>query len=687
MSLMGHVERTESDATSSVHTEESAAARASRAAANFWQTVPEGLQRLAEKASEAGGLSLVRRACLPGIGSAGMLEAVRELADVVAHLTADLVSLEEQAAGRLRELSAVRSDPRGRRVEEVRALLQRLPAHKLYLSTEHPRHTVRLDRWRELRSPLDVEAVCPGEDPSIQRDRQDVGTASNGLSWPAVTPRLTERPSRFGNSYFVTVPMLVSGRSAWEQVTMEVDRPGTTVHFSRADLEQPVSVRLPRSGDTARMAPEFLHAWALGEFLCLRVGTELFGFGPLRHETGAIPSRLLWPRSVHLGGERAPLLIGLSEIGEGVAAPLAQSSPGFVDACGRAYAEVGPFGPEYLCYRERGHLIALDPRDGSELWRRSDLPPNRQFAGDDRAIVMLTDDLQPLARLCPWDGRSLGPGQVSSPSGLEPSVRSVAQAGGGRATLSAGTRLLCVSDVGAVRDRGDSRREGAHDERGTRVAEVVLSVINLAAAAPEESGARPVWTGRSADRSLFCNVDTDCFGVFQPPQTVELRRWDDGATTSRHDLPEPLNATALYAIVHAERVYLLVSARPADPRLLGAQQNHRGYRRPAVHGWLVAYARRSGTVLWTRKLDNVAFPLDQPRHVPLLLLSYVLADESLQTPRGVLRCLDASTGDLLYEFTSGSHVYFATTANRAEGWIDLKLRDRTVRFEYGPVPD
>ncbi len=96
-----------------------------------------------------------------------------------------------------------------------------------------------------------------------------------------------------------------------------------------------------------------------------------------------------------------------------------------------------------------------------------------------------------------------------------------------------------------------------------------------------------------------------------------------------------------------------------------------------------AFERRSGALLWQQTLQNVGLPLDQPRHVPLLILNYTRQEADRTSATGLLECYDTRTGELLYRQSDHTHIYYSLEVSRREEWVELRLRQRSAFLDYG----
>ena len=95
----------------------------------------------------------------------------------------------------------------------------------------------------------------------------------------------------------------------------------------------------------------------------------------------------------------------------------------------------------------------------------------------------------------------------------------------------------------------------------------------------------------------------------------------------------------------------------------------------------------SGEFRWSARLDNLAFPLDQPRHVPVLVANDVVQPQRRQIATGRLTCFDKRTGNPLVSLSASLHMYYALEADLSRGEIALRMKQRTIRLNYHDAED
>ncbi len=467
---------------------------------------------------------------------------------------------------------------------------------------------------------------------------------------------MTESTSPFDYLQLAAVPVTAPRRSPWNRITVSVDRQGRSVWFDDGENGKPWRVSLPPDRSNTRADRRLDRAWALESLLVLRVGTELFGVRPFTND-GRRSAAIVWPprgESLDLRGERPPLLISLTETGS----IEEEQASIYEDRFGRPIGEVGPVGEEFLCYQERSHLVVLDPQDGTELWRRSDLPVGTTVVGGPDAIVLLNPSRTSGEVLRPLDGRRMRIlDQLPSPATV---------------MLQSAARWLIAEPPDPT-----TQGTGEHPPAEDAAANTPLALQRF------DLGTGHVrWSIPLAAGSRVFEVDDAWFGVLTDNK-LQFLDWETGSTIRTDSMALPPGDREVHVVTDAERVMVFVSAGVSDQRVVLTNQILGGYRRRLINGGVYVYNLQDGTQLWHRTLENVGLPLDQPRHVPLLILNYTRQEPGQAVPSGVLTCYDARTGDVLHERTDHSHIYYSLLASRPEEWVEMRLKQRSVYFDYG----
>ncbi len=587
---------------------------------------------------------------------------------------------------------SLRLDDRSRARLTLRRLL-RQTLSDVYLTDENSHRTVRLDRWlsggltdavsstaeerlrvASMMSALLADSPLPSDVPPDGTRANDEDSSHDhrwhellGLQrWGTAAPRITQVDSPPRMESLNTVPLTVTGDSSWEWVTVEVDRPGRNVYFDRADHDGPVVVALPASPNSPRMMTEFLHAWANGPLLCLRIGTELFGFR-IDEPDGDLPNTIAWPareNSASLIEERAMNVGDLQDLSSSPLPLWDDSQPGLFDLFGRPFVQVGPVTASCVCHWDRGRLIALDPWTGDELWSRFALPLGTLCVGDGEHLALLGPDMSTVEVLRSRDGQTVHTWDWQTADVAADDILS-------QFVDVQGTLALQHS----LPQQGDLRDRIELLPNAGRV-DVSVSVVDL-------STGRTLWTRVVPPSTWTVSVDAQHVAVIDPPGTLTLLDWRTGREVVTHAVSLPAQITAVEVITHAERACVVVSELPDDAEVFGTQQVHGSHRRPLVNGWMHALERSTGEHLWDSRLENVGLPLDQPRHVPLIVASDVRQSAKRQTADGVLRCYDIRNGQLVYEYTRPTQIYHTLRTDGSQRRIELQLHNQIVTFDYG----
>ncbi len=147
--------------------------------------------------------------------------------------------------------------------------------------------------------------------------------------------------------------------------------------------------------------------------MIVQVGTDLFGVAPL-DESGEPTAKILWhvdllASSSAAGGDLDIRFIPAALVPGGERILI-------TDRLGRPIARVGPVRPGYVCYQDRGSLIALDPRSGRRLWRRTDIATADMAAGDESTVLLLDRRSKRLQFCAALDGKTLAERTAASAS-------------------------------------------------------------------------------------------------------------------------------------------------------------------------------------------------------------------------------------------------------------------------------
>ncbi|MEW4530240.1 PQQ-binding-like beta-propeller repeat protein [Maioricimonas sp. JC845] len=478
--------------------------------------------------------------------------------------------------------------------------------------------------------------------------------------WPVHPPRISERNWPAGNVYFVPVDVKGDLGHPLDRLNVSVDRMGQVVRFSGAGFRRPWAVDLPRSNQPWRADPELRRGWARGHLLVLQVGSELFGIAPF-DANGEPYARIVWPepgQSIDTRNEGSLLLHTYAAVHRprlvGVRAPSTER----VDPFGRRLGDVGPIHYGYLCHRHQGHLVVRATWSGKVLWRQFDVPASVRCFGDEEHVVLLDTSSGRMQVLRALDGTLLEERQwTADPKGI------------------------LFADRGRVLVQSPPPSETGTLPPGAT--ELTLTLHDLVTG-------RPIWTRTAPVDAIPFLIDSQWFGVLEQSGETDLIDLPSGEVRASTRLELPKELDNIFTLHDADRFYVMASALVEDRRLLTAAQIQRGFRRPTVNGFLHAFDRRTATHQWTKQLENLVLPLDQPRDVPLLISNDSLnlhGDERSGAPTGRLQCFDKQTGELVWE-TMGTmpQLYFMIERDETSGWVELRMSRTIVRFDFSPPP-
>ena len=208
--------------------------------------------------------------------------------------------------------------------------------------------------------PADLIAMMKDDRP-LSREIEEVGSDP----WPAACPRRS--PTRIRASVqFFHLPVEIVPGSLCERLDVALDHQGETLRFQGIGHSTYWDVGLPSDNPRFRGGFPLHRAWGVGPLVIAQVEPTCSGSRRLTRRAAG-PRPFVAPRSVgHVfglrfrpGGAIRPRRLALG--GERIL---------MTDRLGRPVARVGPVGPGYVCYQDRGSLVAIDPLSGKLLWPR-----------------------------------------------------------------------------------------------------------------------------------------------------------------------------------------------------------------------------------------------------------------------------------------------------------------------------
>jgi hypothetical protein len=455
--------------------------------------------------------------------------------------------------------------------------------------------------------------------------------------WPAGKPKITSSGPGQGTDY-IPLPMHVEAGSIFERIGVSIDRNGGKLRFHGGDQPGGWALPLPSSKSMFRTAHPLHRGWALGHFLLVRVGSELFGITPF-NDQGEPKASLVW-RLDMFGGRTARW----NQLGVRVA-----SSPaGFsldevvlVDRFGRDLGRVGPVAAGYLCYRDEARLVAIETATGSRLWERRGLPADAVVAGSAEHVVI---------------GRA-----------GEPEVE-----------------LIRVVDGSTVRKQWigvpADRVLDWHAAKGLALDGRTLTLIDF-------TDGRRLWERPLADRALPFSVDDRHCGVLESDGLLDVIDLADGTTRNAGRIEVPARIDRIFSTLDETRCYVAVSGPFSNIDNQRLQQERGGFRAPPVSGRLVALSRENGGIEWNIPHGDASLPHEQPRGVPFLIIQHWRAGDGAngaETPVEHQRLIDKRTGAELHHSMQQAELgWYVVEPNIDQRRIELRDTQQTLRLVYG----
>jgi outer membrane protein assembly factor BamB len=561
-------------------------------------------------------------------------------------------------------------------------------------------------RWR-VRSDPD-HPKTPRSDETMRNDE------SPGM-WSKRKPVIRRNPLRSDDVFFTPIPIETQRGAVFDRLSAELDWPGLRgIRLSGKDWPHSWLVYLPSSDRFLRSDHELVRGWGLESLLVLQLGSEVIALSPFLFG-GSPDGEVLWPtrtQSVDTLGDRSNVMLSFFH------EPPIQR-PGFPDRptlrlneFNQYVTAVGPVRPGYLCFQQKGMLVAVETATSRELWRRFDLPPRARCLGDDERVVVMETRTGEVRVLSATDGRTLAMHRNSDPVGNGGSGENGKEGEMPRFTwndvlLERGTSVIVsqgdplrylddADDDSAEADEqpegGDEQGQGgrgAEEQRGESSETVRLMRIDLA-------DRSVLWDREWPAGAIPFELDPERLGVYvrvDGEHRVEFIATETGETITSHVLDLPGPVTHIASSVGVKDDLVLFSRKMEDHLLTNARQRHQGYRRPFVNGPAIAFDRETGEVLWQKDLENTVFPLDQPPGLPVFVTAENRYPEHAMdsgTPGSRLRCFDRRTGELLHEQESLSpiDVNYSLTGDVRQQLVRLTTRSVSVEIDFSkPSPD
>jgi outer membrane protein assembly factor BamB len=429
-----------------------------------------------------------------------------------------------------------------------------------------------------------------------------------------------------------------------------LDHDAETLRFQGNGQSTYWDLKLPAENARLRNYLPLHRAWGVGPLAIVQVGTDLFGVTPLDEAGEPVPT-LLWhvdlsvsPSSSSPSGSGSDLEVRVLP----GAFALAGERVLVADRLGRPVARVGPVRPGYICYLDRGNLVALDPLTGKPLWRRADVPAADLTDGNDSHILLVDRRSKRLQVLRALDGKTVADRLIPAASNF---------------------RWLEGMDV------------------LTQVAE--SKTVRLSRIDPQTD--LPRWSVSFPGETQFVRLDGRHYLAGESDGTFHIIDSERGRVLSTDRLPQVKHCVQIHVASDESRFYVAFSNALDDAGNFRPNGQRDRSRNPLVSGALCAIDRRSARTLWSRSFTDGAFALDQSRVAPLLIFSYrqyrrgANDDDDNNMSWPILHCIDKRTGKDVFKDRFGSLQPISRPFAEAElGRHEVIVRcpDASIRFRY-----
>lgn len=460
--------------------------------------------------------------------------------------------------------------------------------------------------------------------------------------WPAIPPRITSTKDSSEDAYQTVIPVEAEAGGVWDRVDVTVDRQGQVLRFTGDDQSGAWTVSVPRGGSQLQQYPLTYQGWGWGRLLLTRLGTQLVAVSPW-NEHGEPEARLLWSMDLLGAGAQLPEQL----VVERSVSPWKRGHETFriIDQYGRDICLVGPVRPGYLCYLQQGKLIAADTQTGQRLWERWDIAPGVIPWGDDEHVVLFSPGEQTYETLSARDGEQMA---LRSCAARRSEIWHAADGKIWTGEQHGGLRLICRD---LVKDERQWERLFPHDCLPIALEDQTGAVLD--------------------PRGVLHLIDLQTGATLDEPLTVELPRPIERMLVSRDE----------------SRWYLGVSG-PVDRSFEWTkEQPSSSYRRPLLHGPLVAIDRWSRQIVWQREIGGEPWLLDQNKSMPVLV-------QIFKTPppmngqgigEGVLRLIDKRTGrEVLQHRDLNLLPYFSLEPQPDYLKFEVRTNNTLFQVDYGP---
>lgn len=498
------------------------------------------------------------------------------------------------------------------------------------------------------------QSTTDASTPPLPADRiSELIVAARTSDWKTTKPTLSERPDRPEEVGYFPVPVSGSRGSLFDRLNVVVrlvGKSGSSLRFYGDGQAGYWKLELPKSESSLHTWFTLPRGWGIGRLLILRIGTELYGIAPYS-DSGEPRAQLRWTLDMADGNRLNTYQLTLPAAGFGAE----DLTP--LDGFDQPMGQVGPVQAGYLCYRDRGLLICLDPETGQQLWTRSELEPQTRCVGDERSIWLIDDSTGDVTELRAADGAPQGEFRLTDVLSDAERPDDIAESGQPQLLKTADHHWLL----------GWPQQDSV-SPKYRRLA--VLDVRSLKAD----------WSFTTRTALAVVEVGRHWFGVLDEDRQLTIRDARSGAVVVSHGVDVPNGLQAAHCSSDGQSHILVFSTEP-ESGFQAVGEPRFGFRAPSINGQLIAISAHDGSLLWQQSVSRERLLLDQPRSLPIITLTS--RTEQAGKAMRVLRIVDRRTGATLMRRNlpeqSGA---FTFDPNVALQRVVLRFRRSVLRIDY-----
>jgi outer membrane protein assembly factor BamB len=384
------------------------------------------------------------------------------------------------------------------------------------------------------------------------------------------------------------------------------------------------------------------YARVSGHLLIVVFGTHFVVLDCFQQENGG--PRILWQQR---------LIDGVKGQSRSIRVPFQRViGPGGVriitlqDQYGRPLGKVVPIDDSLICYQVGTRLVAANPLTGETLWERRSVSRGSDIFGDREFVFVVAPKTKQAVTLRAADGE-----QVATRPLPQEGTQLFSQ---GRNVLVWTGRTLQKFDVWAGKNIWERR-------------------------VPPGSQAIPMQRGENAIAVL--NPHQGNFAIFDA---------DDGRLLIDSAI-EPDGQIDSFLVLRSRDHYVLLTHSPPK-QANGVRVVALDYYNPLVSGYVYGFDRKTGRKIWTTRVEDQAFDVNQPAGLPVLVFTARtyrprLAAPAFSSSQNSLAVIDKRNGRNVFrdpKVQSLSH--FEVTADFAEKKMSVNFYRTSIRLSMTNEP-